>query len=467
MRISRVFRGSRILHLPPLAAALFTLGLSSGALGQQSTADPAAFVGAWRGTLSINGGSLRLSLAVRRDAAAQLSGVLTSLDQGNAEIPGTVELRHDSLVVAMPLASASFTAALTSGRDSLRGTFEQGGGAFPLVLQRVAGSAAALSGASAAAPRTTTAPARDVSPHRSIIVPAAGVRIHALDWGGKGPALVFIPGMGNTAHVFDDFAPRFTDHSRVVGITRVGFGESEQPVGHGYELSARVAQITAVLDSLGIRRAVLVGHSLGGDELTAFAGAHPERTAGLIYLDAAYDHSQVARWQQAMGTWAAGAPLPKAADFGSASAFQQFQQRSGAMQMPLGELLASFRYNEAGAIVGQLTTPQVMMATMAAIEKPDYAKVHAPALAIYSDWTSAADIMPWLRADTAANTRATAALAVVRADQAAERLRFAREVNGAKVESLRANHYEFMSNTAETEQMMRAFLTSLPADARR
>src|SRR5207247_542964 len=112
-------------------------------------------------------------------------------------------------------------------------------------------------------------------------------------WGGSGLALVFIPGLGNSAHVFDDFAPRFVDRFRVLGVTRVGFGESDQPERDGYDLASRVAQIRAALDSLNVTKAVLVGHSLGGDEITAFAGAYPDRIVGLVYLDAAMDHAVV------------------------------------------------------------------------------------------------------------------------------------------------------------------------------
>jgi pimeloyl-ACP methyl ester carboxylesterase len=115
--------------------------------------------------------------------------------------------------------------------------------------------------------------AGDTSRHRLGMVTVNGVRVPYLDWGGSGPALVFIPGMGGTAHVFDDFAPRFVDQFRVVGVTRIGFGESDQPEREGYDLASRVAHIRAVLDALGIARATLIGHSLGGDEITAFAVA--------------------------------------------------------------------------------------------------------------------------------------------------------------------------------------------------
>ena len=53
----------------------------------------------------------------------------------------------------------------------------------------------------------------DTSRHRLGMVTVHGVRIPYLDWGGEGVARVFVPGMGNSAHVFDDYAPRFVDAS--------------------------------------------------------------------------------------------------------------------------------------------------------------------------------------------------------------------------------------------------------------
>jgi pimeloyl-ACP methyl ester carboxylesterase len=138
----------------------------------------------------------------------------------------------------------------------------------------------------------------DASPHRSGIVKANGIRLHYLDWGGSGEAMVFLAGMGNTAHVFDTLAPRFTKPNgktpafHAIGMTRRGFGQSDRP-DTGYDVPTRVADLAAFLDAMKIKKAVLVGHSLAGDELTAFASANPERVIKLVYLDAAYDRSHI------------------------------------------------------------------------------------------------------------------------------------------------------------------------------
>ena len=148
----------------------------------------------------------------------------------------------------------------------------------------------ALGSVLAAAPATDTW--RDVSPHRSGVIQANGIRLHYLDWGGTGDAMVFLAGLGNTAHVFDTLAPKFTGRFRAIGMTRRGFGQSERP-DTGYDIPSRVSDLVGFLDALKIQKAILVGHSLAGDELTAFAMAHPQRVIKLVYLDAAYDRSKM------------------------------------------------------------------------------------------------------------------------------------------------------------------------------
>ena len=132
----------------------------------------------------------------------------------------------------------------------------------------------------------------DKSPHKTGFVTVNNVKLHYLDWGGKGDTLLFLHGMGGTAHFYDDFAPRFTNQFRVLGLTRRGHGESET-AETGYDTATLVADIRQFLDALKIQRVVLAGHSFAGDELTRFAVAHPDRAIKLIYFDSAYDHSRV------------------------------------------------------------------------------------------------------------------------------------------------------------------------------
>jgi pimeloyl-ACP methyl ester carboxylesterase len=138
-------------------------------------------------------------------------------------------------------------------------------------------------------------PWADASPHRVRHVSVApGVQLEVLDWGapagGSGPALVFLAGLGNTGHVYDDFALRFRDRFHVYAITRRGFGTSSD-AADGYDAATRARDIVTVLDSLQIDGAALAGHSVAGDELSKVAATYPARVRALVYLDA-YDYGR-------------------------------------------------------------------------------------------------------------------------------------------------------------------------------
>jgi pimeloyl-ACP methyl ester carboxylesterase len=132
---------------------------------------------------------------------------------------------------------------------------------------------------------------KDPSPHKSDFVKVNGIRLHYLDWGGTGEPLIFLAGMGSSAHTFDDLAPRFKDRFRVIALTRRGTAESERPES-GYTLDHLAEDIKAFMDHLGFKSANLAGHSLGGDEITVFAGKYPDRVKKLVYLDGAFNRSK-------------------------------------------------------------------------------------------------------------------------------------------------------------------------------
>src|SRR5882672_8637981 len=109
---------------------------------------------------------------------------------------------------------------------------------------------------------------RDPSPHTIRFVNVEkDVQLEVLDWGGSGRPIVLLAGGGNTAHVFDNFAPKLTPHGHVYGITRRGFGAS------GFSATDHPADrlgddVVAVLDALNLKGPILVGHSIAGVELS-------------------------------------------------------------------------------------------------------------------------------------------------------------------------------------------------------
>src|SRR5436309_464765 len=128
----------------------------------------------------------------------------------------------------------------------------------------------------------------DTSGHKvSFVTVEPGVRLEVLDWGGTGQTLVLLTGVGDNAHVFDQFAYQFTDRFHVIGITRRGFGRSSQPA-HGYDLDTRARDDITVLDKLNIREAVFVRHSVSGTELNKIGAVYPDLTETDIQACIAY-----------------------------------------------------------------------------------------------------------------------------------------------------------------------------------
>jgi pimeloyl-ACP methyl ester carboxylesterase len=71
---------------------------------------------------------------------------------------------------------------------------------------------------------------------------------------------------------------------RVVAIDRLGFGRSSKPLIH-YDLHLPAHNTQALLDTLGIERAAIVGHSMGGMVATRFAASYPETTSHLVMVN--------------------------------------------------------------------------------------------------------------------------------------------------------------------------------------
>jgi pimeloyl-ACP methyl ester carboxylesterase len=295
---------------------------------------------------------------------------------------------------------------------------------------------------------------RDVSPHRvRFVTVAPGVRLETLDWGGAGPPMVFLSGLQDVAHGFDDFAPRFTDRYHVVAITRRGYGASSRTAS-GYDLATRIADLRSVLDSLGLERVALVGHSMAGDELTAFAGAYPARVSRLVYLDAAYDHSDI---DFGPGFW----PPMAAGDSASPRAVQAYLQRTYGMHIPEAQLRAIGRYDAAGRLTADVTPAVVDSLMIAGCGHPDYARVRAPALLIYAVVESARQLTAdWDALDRPHQELARQFAGRLEAWARLERDRARRSLAGAEVlEIPGANHYVFASHPGQVARAIRAFLS--------
>jgi pimeloyl-ACP methyl ester carboxylesterase len=289
-----------------------------------------------------------------------------------------------------------------------------------------------------------------------------GVQLEVLDFGGTGSTLLLLPGLGATAHSYDELAPLLARHHRVVAMTRRGTGGSSKP-DFGFDTPRLARDLLRVMDAMGLKKVVLVGHSIAGDELTWLGGHHPERFDGLIYLDAAYDRSadrKNPRLRELGRFLPPEPPIPPAA-LRNFDAMTSLLLERGHVRIPEGELVAFFQMDNPYLAGTPGIDGRTQQASSAAIEKPDYAKVKIPALAIYAIADPNAPLPAWYDsndkqtvADVAEKNRL---LAAVQRDNIEL---FRRSVEGGRVLELQnSQHYIHQASQLEVLEAIEKFVS--------
>ena len=299
------------------------------------------------------------------------------------------------------------------------------------------------------APADTSWP--DLAPHRTGYASNGRVRIHYLDFGGSGEPLVLLTGLGSSAHIFDDLAPRFTDKFRVVAITRRGHAESDHP-STGYALDTLVADLKAVLDTLGLRRVNLAGHSIAGGEVTRFAILYPDRVARVIYLDAMLQPDGLERLI-AEDTIKVKATEADFATYESARSW--FQRCFFGFWSPALE--ADFRLNTTAS-----TTTDIVFqdAARSSAWRQDYSEIPAPALVLYA-LATLEQRRPCVAKspDRERARRATAFLNRRFRPYQLEAVNLVRQrMPNAEIVEVKGHHFLFISNQDQVVAEMRQFL---------
>jgi len=125
-----------------------------------------------------------------------------------------------------------------------------------------------------------------VLPAEGMLPSSDGVGIHYLEWPGSATdlALIFLHGGGLHAHTFDLAGNLLRDAGRCIALDLRGHGESDRSP-HGYGSEQTADDIAATVERLGIERAVVVGHSMGGIGGITWAARRPPELAGLVIVD--------------------------------------------------------------------------------------------------------------------------------------------------------------------------------------
>jgi non-heme chloroperoxidase len=296
----------------------------------------------------------------------------------------------------------------------------------------------------------------DTSSHTvQFVTVEQGVRLEVLDWGGSGRPLIFLAGNGDTAHSFDNFAPKFTSQHHVYGITRRGFGASSKPTpaNGNYSADHLGDDVLAVMRALGIERPVLVGHSMAGEELSSIGSRFPSKVSGLIYLDAAtsfafYDPAHPSVEIEMNGI------KKRIEEIEAGGVDEQAKLRELEVAIARFETILHQSNEDLKTMPPLPPRPPIAAALNFGMEK--YTSIPVPVLAIYAcphDWSHFFPNDPERRA-------ARLAADTERCNAQAEA--FSRGVPSARVVRIaNADHYVHRSNEAQVIDEMKKFLDGL------
>src|SRR5687768_16236662 len=100
-----------------------------------------------------------------------------------------------------------------------------------------------------------------------------------------GIPVLMLHGWSDYLRSFEPVFPHLPSAVRAIAATQRGHGDADRPAG-GYSPSDLASDAIALLDSLGIERAVVVGHSMGAWVAQRIAIEHPERVDGVVLAGA-------------------------------------------------------------------------------------------------------------------------------------------------------------------------------------
>ncbi len=333
--------------------------------------------------------------------------------------------------------------------------------------------AAAVVGARSAAQTSVPVPPTskyvDRSPHQQRYVTVRpGVRVHVLDWGGSGPALLLVPGYGLNAHIYDDFAPKLATRCHVVAVTLRGWLPSDAPPT-GYTTDTAAHDIVAVIDSLHLGRVTLVGHSFGGSVITRIATRYPDQVRAIVYLDGALQSAE--RDSVFNLRPFTRPPQPPAADTtdttlaGGVAAWRSYAQRYfyGTWTSALQAEMWAHYYgaNERERARRDSLTGRYGIEDTTDARQDDFSLVRQPALSVCAA-TTTEYLYPWLTPDSSRWVAArTYDERVLLPFQRRECAIFKSTAPRGQTVTFGSGHYIFINRAADVARVVQGFLNNL------
>jgi pimeloyl-ACP methyl ester carboxylesterase len=112
----------------------------------------------------------------------------------------------------------------------------------------------------------------------------AGIEIQLTVWKGDGRPVLCIHGLTANSRFWDCVASALSPRHKIIAMDLRGRGLSDKP-STGYSIDHHCKDVLTLMDDLGLKRPVLMGHSLGAFISLVFAAQHPDRVDRLILVD--------------------------------------------------------------------------------------------------------------------------------------------------------------------------------------
>ncbi|MBM3486768.1 MAG: alpha/beta hydrolase [Alphaproteobacteria bacterium] len=148
-------------------------------------------------------------------------------------------------------------------------------------------------------------------------VTVGGVRLHYLEFAGDGPPLVLIPGITSPAAAWAFVGARLSQTNHVYILDNRGRGLSDQRPGLRYRLEDYALDIAGFIETLGLGKPIVLGHSMGGRICVKLAADHPDRVGSIVVVDPPVSGpgrrpypTPLQPYLDAMRAASAGEPLP-------------------------------------------------------------------------------------------------------------------------------------------------------------
>ena len=115
------------------------------------------------------------------------------------------------------------------------------------------------------------------------MVPVAPAESLSVETTGRGDPVVLIPGLFGSAYGFRKLVPLLVDAGyRTIVVEPLGVGASARPEKANYSLTAQADRIAAVLDSLHVRNALVLAHSIAGSEAFRLTYRRPDLVGTVV-----------------------------------------------------------------------------------------------------------------------------------------------------------------------------------------